>query len=445
MNDFLKQFFRAQSGQDLPEGGILPGAKTRQNSENQKRFAEQRAISDEVNSEYLQKQAEELSKALRNHAGQYIQTLTESMPNLHLTVSDAQRVPEPTNWLPRAEQRNLQNKNSPSFYNRWKVLGSSNVLSVRATKGLIEFFVVPDKEVPHITMSEFGSRYRGKFQYVETRGGTFSGSGSGMTWKHEGVKLNAEQTCRFMEHLIDELAVGKERLRNKPFPEKILPSLEKQLEIEKNNLLFKLLNQQEELKNQLARDLHDSVIADLMMLKRYLAGDKKLSAEETIDIVDEVVVQLRDIVNEYSPRQLQEWGLQVGIEDLLERISRRTGLTVEFNFSGELPKYPDLVSLHIFRVVQESLNNIEKHASASTITVNIKASSHGVSTFKVSDNGTGFDAAQVRMEADGSHSMGLEGMRERVELIRCFYPCQISIESQEGLGTTITLTVSQPK
>ncbi len=427
MNDFLKQFFRAQSGQELPEDGILPGAKARQNSENQKRFTEQRAISDEVNSDYLQKQAEELSRALRNHAAQYIQTLTESMPNLHLIVSEPQRVPEPTNWLPRAEQRNLQNKNSPSFYNRWKISGGGNVLSVRATKGLIEFFVVPDKEVPHITMSEFGSRYRGKFQYVETRGGNASGSGSGMTWKHEGVKLNAEQTCKFVEHLIDELAVGKERLRNKPFPEKILPSLEKQLEIEKNNLLFKLLNQQEELKNQLARDLHDSVIADLMMLKRYLAGDKKLSTEETIEIVDEVVVQL-----------------QVGIEDLLERISRRTGLTVDFNFSGELPKYPDLVSLHIFRVVQESLNNIEKHAGASIITVNIKASSHGVSTFKVSDNGTGFDAAQVRMEADGSHSMGLEGMRERVELIRCFYPCQISIESQKNHGTTITLSVSQP-
>lgn len=445
MNDFLKQFFRAQSGHDLPEEGVLPGAKARQNSENQKRFAEQRAINDEINSEYLQKQAEELSRALRNHAGQYIQTLTESMPNLHLTASEPQRVPEPTNWLPRAEQRNLQNKNSPSFYSRWRVSGGGNVLSVRATKGLIEFFVVPDKEVPHITMSEFGSRYRGKFSYVETRGGNASGSGSGMAWKHEGVKLNAEQTCRFVEHLIDELAVGKERVRSKPFPEKILPTLEKQLEIEKNNLLFKLLNQQEELKNQLARDLHDSVIADLMMLKRYLSGDKKLSAEETIEIVDEVVVQLRDIVNEYSPRQLQEWGLQVGIEDLLERISRRTGLTIDFKFNGELPKYPDLVSLHIFRVIQESLNNIEKHAGASAVTVDIRASSHGISTFKVTDNGAGFDAAQVRLEADGSHSMGLEGMRERVELIRCFYPCQIAIESEKGQGTTITLTVSQPK
>ena len=137
MNDFLKQFFRAQSGHDLPEEGILPGAKARQNAENQKRFTEQQAISDEINAEYLQKQAEELSKALRNHAGQYIQSLKESMPNLHLSASDPQRVPEPTNWLPRAEQRNLQNKNSPSFYSRWKVSGGGNVLSVRDRKSVV--------------------------------------------------------------------------------------------------------------------------------------------------------------------------------------------------------------------------------------------------------------------------------------------------------------------
>lgn len=444
MNDFLKQFFRAQAGQENPAEGT-PNAKSPQSSDNQKRFAKHQAVNEAVTNDHLQQQAEELSKALNNHASQYIEKLIESHPHLQLRVSEPQRVPEPVNWLPRSEQKGYQNKNGPSFYTRWRVSGGGNILSVRASKGLVEFFVVPDKEVPHITMSEFGSRYRGKFAYVETRGGNSSGSVSGMTWKHEGVKLNAEQTCRFVEHLLDELALGKERPRSKPFPEKIQPSLEKQLEIEKNNLLFKLLNQQEELKNQLARDLHDSVIADLMMLKRYLAGDKKLSPEETIEIVDEVVVQLRDIVNEYSPRQLQEWGLQVGIEDLLERISRRTGLTVDLTFSGELPKYPDLVSLHIFRVIQESLNNIEKHSGASEISVDIKATSHGISIFKVSDNGTGFDSDQVRMEADGSHSMGLEGMRERVELIRCFYQCQISIESQIGQGTTVTLSISQPK
>ncbi len=440
MNEFLKQFFRSQAGKDLPDEKLLQArlADLQQEAEIQEQFqTHARIAKSRAREDYLQKQAEELSLALNSHAKQYIKMLMETFPQIHLSASDPIRVPEPTNWLPRKGENATSQKILP-FYSRWKVTGGNNTLSVRASRGVIEFFVVPDKEVPHISMSEFGSRFRGKF--------TFSENEKGLVWKRDGARLNAEQSCRFVELLLDELAADKEKPRaQRPFPDVLPPNLEQQLEMEKNNLLFKLLNQQEELKNQLARDLHDSVIADLMMLKRYLSGDKKLSPEETIEIIDEVVLQLRDIVNEYSPRQLQEWGLQVGIEDLLDRIGRRTGLKVNFSFSGELPKYPDLVSLHIFRVVQESLNNIEKHASATEVTVDIKASAHGLNVFEISDNGSGFDAAHVRLEADGSHSMGLEGMRERMELIRCFFPCQLTIESAQGRGTTITLTISPPQ
>jgi Signal transduction histidine kinase len=143
---------------------------------------------------------------------------------------------------------------------------------------------------------------------------------------------------------------------------------------------------------------------------------------------------------------LQEWGLKVGIEDLLDRIERRTGIETSMDFQGELPRYPDLVTLHVFRVIQESLNNVEKHAGASKVTVTIRATKHGRSVFTIKDNGTGFDTTNVRLEADGSHSMGLEGMRERVELMRCFYPCSINISSAKETGTTVTLTLeSQEK
>lgn len=432
MNDFLKQFFRTHTGRALAnEGGEKLGPSIKDASQF---TTHQRIESSEARQLARQNLAEELSLALNLHAAQYIKTLQEALPSLHLHASEPMRVPEPQNWIPRKDNAEAQKKQP--YYNRWKVTGATHTLSVRASPGLIEFFVVPDKEVPHISMSEFGSRYRTRFKLHDSDGG--------MVWKCGGERLDAEQSCRYVERFLDELATAKEKSKARPFPDTIVPNLEKQLEMEKNNLLFKLLNQQEEMKNQLARDLHDSVIADLMMLKRYLSGDKQLSPDETIEIVDEVVLQLRDIVNEYSPRQLQEWGLRVGIEDLLDRIARRTGLKCNLNFSGELPKYPDLVSLHIFRVVQESLNNTEKHAGASEASVTIKASQHGHNIFEIADNGAGFDSGQVRLEADGSHSMGLEGMRERMELIRCFYPCRLNIESSKGGGTRITLTISPP-
>ncbi len=266
----------------------------------------------------------------------------------------------------------------------------------------------------------------------------------GLVWSQGKNRLAAPEALTFIEQFLAELArqTAKPESANALSNAPLMPSAEKQLELEKNNLLFKLLNQQEEMKGQLGRDLHDSVIADLMMLKRYLSGDKKLSIDETIDIIDEVVLHLRDIVNDYSPRQLQEWGLKVGIEDLLDRMARRTGMECKFDFAGELPKLPELVSLHIFRLVQESLNNTEKHSGASVVSVTIKATPGGTSTFTISDNGSGFEVDAVEIEGDSSHSFGLDGMHERAELIRCFYPCKLNIVSAKDVGTTVTMTIS---
>ena len=425
MNDFLKQFFRTPSG-----SGEQPD---RQDEYIKEQFStHQRLTGNIVAAEVLRKQAEELAFALNLHAVQYSKNIAELNPQLHLQVSEPARIQEPVNWL--SKQPEHKSGDMPTYFYRWKVTGGAHILSVRASRGLVEFFIVPDREVPHITMSEFGSRYKGSF--------TLTAAEQGYVWKQGKRRLSADEALAFVEQFVDEISREKIKPREASAPTPILATIEQQLELEKNNLLFKLLNQQEEMKNQLARDLHDSVIADLMMLKRYLSGDKKLSIDETIDIIDEVVLHLRDIVNDYSPRQLQEWGLKVGIEDLLDRMARRTGMECNLDFKGELPRLPDLVSLHIFRVVQEALNNAEKHSTASIVLVTINATPGGITTFAIGDNGGGFTPSAVPAEMDGSHSFGLEGMRERTELIRCFYPCKINLESSPQHGTTVTLTIS---
>ncbi|MBL0185440.1 MAG: sensor histidine kinase [Candidatus Obscuribacter sp.] len=440
MSDFLKHFMRTRSSRDLDKD-----EETATIADIQSQFdthAHIKIDNDPKSGEDKTKQAEELSRALLSHAKNYFESrlVPQMQANpLHLRFSQATRIAEPVDWVVKQEQRSKVKP--PSSYFRWKVTGAPLILTTRAGVGVLEFFVVPEKEVPHITMSEFGSRFRGRFVLAQSE--------RGLVWTNNKTRLSAESSCEFIERLMDEIvetAIVKSgnnqgnALSNMSVDARGFS--EQRLELEKNNLLFKLLNQQEELKNQLARDLHDSVIADLMMLKRYLSGDRKLTTEETIEIIDETILQLRDIVNDYSPRQLQEWGLKVGVEDLLDRIERRTGIETALFFAGELPRFPDLVSLHIFRVIQEALNNIEKHASASRITVDIKAARSGQSVFKIIDNGRGFDTRSVRMEADGSHSFGLEGMRERIELIRCFYPGSLDISSIPGEGTTITLSIS---
>ncbi|MBX9939276.1 MAG: hypothetical protein K2Y32_08495 [Candidatus Obscuribacterales bacterium] len=391
---------------------------------------------DEVDKALLYKKAEELAFALYKLAHYHVKArFPDEAFRTNLQFSHPSRLQEPIDWVSKQEMRSKTRL--PTSYFRWKMTGAPLIISCRAGErdrtGIVEFFLVPEREVPHITMSEFGSRFRIRFQLIEL--------GQKLVWVANKTKLSSEAAKLQLESLFNEVLEVAYTERIKPnqnlqptegflYQGKPINTIEQRLELQRNNLLFKLLNQQEELKNQLARDLHDSVIADLMMLKRYLSGDRKLSSEETIEIVDEIVRQLRDLVNEYSPRQLQEWGLKVGVEDLLDRVSRRTGIDTKLVFQGELPRYPDLVTLHIFRIIQECLNNVEKHAEATAVEVEIRASKVGDSTFTIKDNGKGFDPKTVRIEADGSHSMGIGGMKERTELIKCFYPARITITSK---------------
>lgn len=214
-----------------------------------------------------------------------------------------------------------------------------------------------------------------------------------------------------------------------------------ELTLDKQNLAYKVVSQQEEMKYRLARELHDTIIADLMMLKRYLGGDKQLSTEEIIEIVDHIVMQLRDICSDFAPRNFKEWGLQMTLKDLLDRMSERTGIKVVFACDEDLPELPDPVGLHVFRIIQEGLNNMEKYSGASEVKLRIERPEKKLLRFVLSDNGKGFTGG-TRSDSAGGQGMG--GMKERADLIRCFYPVALAVDSAPGAGSTVTLEIEIP-
>ena len=215
------------------------------------------------------------------------------------------------------------------------------------------------------------------------------------------------------------------------------------LTLEKQNLAFKVVKQEEEMKYRLARELHDTVIADLMMLKRYLGGDKQLTTEEIVEIVDHVIMQLRDVCNDFAPRNFKEWGLAMCLRDVLERMSRRTGIKTSFSCNFSLPELPDPVGLHVYRIIQEGLNNLEKHSGATAVQVMIENPREKVLRFVLMDNGRGFDVEDVAKEERSPEEggLGLGGMKERADLIRCFYNTTFNIDSEPGVGSTVTLEI----
>ncbi|HNB24546.1 MAG TPA: hypothetical protein PKZ32_19150 [Candidatus Melainabacteria bacterium] len=225
------------------------------------------------------------------------------------------------------------------------------------------------------------------------------------------------------------------------YDEKDLLRAVQDLLLEKQNLAYRMVSQQEEMKTRLARDLHDTVIADLMMLKRYLSGDKKLSEEQIIEMVDHVVRQIRDICSDFAPRHLKDWGLKMCLQDLLERMSQRTGINVNLVCDANLPEMPDPVELHIFRIIQEGLNNVEKYSGASRVIVHIERVDERTLRFTLMDNGKGFDADRQEDRPSNVGGMGMGGMKERADLIRCFYPTTLAVESQPGGGSRVTLEV----
>ncbi|HEY9787713.1 MAG TPA: ATP-binding protein [Candidatus Obscuribacterales bacterium] len=226
------------------------------------------------------------------------------------------------------------------------------------------------------------------------------------------------------------------------YNEKDLLSAVQDLLLEKQNLAYRVVSQQDEMKLRLARDLHDTVIADLMMLKRYISGDKKLSNEQIIEIVDHVIRQIRDLCSDFAPRHLKDWGLKMSVEDMLQRMSQRTGIAATLVCGIDLPQLPEPVELHIFRIFQEGLNNVEKYSGASKVIARIDAVDENTLRFSLEDNGKGFDPDSQEERKPESGGMGMGGMKERADLIRCFYPTRLYVDSQPGSGSLVALEVT---
>ena len=203
------------------------------------------------------------------------------------------------------------------------------------------------------------------------------------------------------------------------------------------NLLFKVVNEQEMTKNEIARELHDTVLADLMMMRRYLSGDKELSKNELIEIVDDITKQVRDLCNECTPKALQEWGLQVSLETLLQRLTQRTGADCQLHWQGSKVNLTEVVELNTYRIFQECVNNVEKYARASKVTIEVTSLADKLKIVLI-DNGKGFSTNVAEPKESG---FGLRSMNQRADLIRCFQPCKLTVDSKVSKGTVVTLEI----
>jgi signal transduction histidine kinase len=336
-----------------------------------------------------------------------------------------------------------QDAKDPLTYHRCRVSTSAWSLSVRAKDDTVEMFLVPATEVMSFSNAEYASRQKAKLVLTQ--------SGNGIFWARNGFPTDSVELRVLVRNCFKELLLSTiAELSNKNAeagiseePEEVASAIHN-LVLEKHNLVQKIVIQQEEIQNNIARELHDAVISDVMMLKRALSGDKKLSNDEVIDVLDQITRHLREICNDLAPRDLKDWGLQTVLDDMLHRVAERTGADCSVNCEDELPELPNAVQLHIYRILQECLNNVEKYADASRIVVNIGLSETAPQTLQISvqDNGRGFELHEGSPRKGMDGGKGLGSMRERAELIRAFFPTRLWIESAPSKGSKTTLEIA---
>ncbi len=187
-----------------------------------------------------------------------------------------------------------------------------------------------------------------------------------------------------------------------------------------------------------ARELHDSVLQGLGSRRVLLSsalkrGDPERLAAAVAEALEDMgrdIDELRALITELRPATLDQLGLRAALEDLTERVAAATGIDSELELSIAAGRLDPELETVVYRLVQEALTNIVKHAEASGVTLQV-AEAEGRLDVLVSDDGCGFD---TEAERDG---FGLDGMRERVELVGG----ELQIESKPGSGTRMMATI----
>ena len=210
-------------------------------------------------------------------------------------------------------------------------------------------------------------------------------------------------------------------------------------------LFERLVDVQEHERRRIALNLHDQLGQQLTALKLTLGAlrEEKLSAAERrtrFAMVDSIVAQLdRDVdflAWELRPAALDAHGLEAALEQFVRQWSSARGIPAELHGRGsDAARLPADVETQLYRVSQEALNNVAKHAEATHVSVLLERRADEVRLI-VEDDGAGFDpdSGPVR------HGMGLAGMRERVTAVGG----SVEVESAPGEGTTVFVRIPLP-
>ena len=204
---------------------------------------------------------------------------------------------------------------------------------------------------------------------------------------------------------------------------------------------------QEDERKRIARELHDDVSSSLLLLIQRLdtiVSSNRLKQsrplKEKLEVLRSQAVEalehLRRCAQDLRPRILDDLGLIAALEWMAEDMEKNYGIRAHVEVIGTERDLPAEVQLPLFRIAQEALSNVRRHAEASTVVVKLGFGDDGI-TMTVSDNGKGFEVPQRIEDLISAGSLGIMGMSERARLLHG----TLEIKSELGKGTQVIIKV----
>jgi len=206
--------------------------------------------------------------------------------------------------------------------------------------------------------------------------------------------------------------------------------------------LRRVVEAQELERRRLARELHDetgqaltSILLGLRGLEEAREGDRREAVAGLRELVVATLQDVRNLAVELRPKALDDFGLVAALDRLTTGFSEQTGIAVDLEARLGDERLPGEIETALYRIVQEALTNIVKHARAQRVSILVVRKPASVAVV-IEDDGTGFS----QPEATDRGGLGLVGMRERVRLL----DGRFEIESSPGAGTAIVAEVPAP-
>jgi PAS domain S-box-containing protein len=209
-------------------------------------------------------------------------------------------------------------------------------------------------------------------------------------------------------------------------------------------LLLRIMSAQEDEQRRLSRELHDqmaqhltAVMLGLKSLEIQAGPASRVLVRQLQNFTNKMAQEVRTIATQLRPLMLEDLGLGAAVTEYVQEWSKRSGVPADLHCNGLLTRrFPADAETAVYRIVQEALTNISRHAEAKSASILVAARSNQIRAL-IEDDGRGFDPAKQKRTPARDRRLGLIGMQERADAVGG----SLTIESSPGVGTTVILRV----